>query len=675
MLSILLSVSMLFMVLLSMVSYMSSKEIIQNQIQRNMDAELKAQINVIQLKMQKISTMAIQIAKNVETTYTSTSLSQYEEVLGKLIYDSELALGSGIWFEPYVYDKKEIFVGPYIYKDGDKPVTTYEYSNNEYNYFSYGWYNNAKASKGEAIFSILYYDETLNTTMTSCSVPMFDKDNKFIGVVTVDTEISAITDLINQLRVGEEGRALLFTEAGLYITHDDSTKVMKENITESTNQSLALLGMEILENESGSRQFEVDGKKYDGYYSTVGELGWKILIQIPKSEVDEPLNLLLTKLGGISVIAILFVALAIIVQVRYLTKHIKKVKNFALSISEGDFSIPELGIKTHDELGQMGIALNKMLLSNKEIIKTIATDSDNINSVSNELDESTIVLATNYGTMEGAIKGINESMMSSSAATEEVNASVEEVNAAIIYLSQEAGKSHELARDIKVRASDVEKKSEASYEEAIKLAVENETNLNQSIEDAKIVDSIVVMADGISNIAKQVNLLSLNASIEAARAGEHGKGFAVVANEIGRLAAQTTSTVDGIQKTVTKVQGAIGNLMENSKQLLLFVKENVTPDYKTFVEVANQYGQDADDIEETVNQIVDMTQNIERIIAEVGDAILNISEGTQNTALNTGTLISNMDTVSGLVDKITRMVSNEKEIADQLEDVVKKFKL
>jgi methyl-accepting chemotaxis protein len=675
MLSILLSVSMLFMVLLSMVSYMSSKEIIQNQIQRNMDAELKAQINIIQLKMQKISTMAIQIAKNVETTYTSTSLSQYEEVLGKLIYDSELALGSGIWFEPYVYDKKEIFVGPYIYKDGDKPVTTYEYSNNEYNYFSYGWYNNAKASKGEAIFSILYYDETLNTTMTSCSVPMFDKDNKFIGVVTVDTEISAITDLINQLRVGEEGRALLFTEAGLYITHDDSTKVMKENITESTNQSLALLGMEILENESGSRQFEVDGKKYDGYYSTVGELGWKILIQIPKSEVDEPLNLLLTKLGGISVIAILFVALAIIVQVRYLTKHIKKVKNFALSISEGDFSIPELEIKTHDELGQMGIALNKMLLSNKKIIKTIATDSDNINSVSNELDETTIVLATNYGTMEGAIKGINESMMSSSAATEEVNASVEEVNAAIIYLSQEAGKSHELARDIKVRASDVEKKSEASYEEAIKLAVENETNLNQSIEDAKIVDSIVVMADGISNIAKQVNLLSLNASIEAARAGEHGKGFAVVANEIGRLAAQTTSTVDGIQKTVTKVQGAIGNLMENSKQLLLFVKENVTPDYKTFVEVANQYGQDADDIEETVNQIVDMTQNIERIIAEVGDAILNISEGTQNTALNTGTLISNMDTVSGLVDKITRMVSNEKEIADQLEDVVKKFKL
>jgi methyl-accepting chemotaxis protein len=81
------------------------------------------------------------------------------------------------------------------------------------------------------------------------------------------------------------------------------------------------------------------------------------------------------------------------------------------------------------------------------------------------------------------------------------------------------------------------------------------TLVNEIAENSNRVRRI---ADAITRIASQTNMLSLNAAIEAARAGEQGKGFAVVAEEVRKLADNTTSLAQEIADLVNRATKQAG---------------------------------------------------------------------------------------------------------------------
>jgi len=90
--------------------------------------------------------------------------------------------------------------------------------------------------------------------------------------------------------------------------------------------------------------------------------------------------------------------------------------------------------------------------------------------------------------------------------------------------------------------------------ERIEEGRRDQERVNEVVRAARSLESVVQL---IRDIAKQTNLLALNAAIEAARAGEAGRGFAVVADEVRKLSDETGDAVNRINQGIVEMAGSI----------------------------------------------------------------------------------------------------------------------
>ena len=674
MLAFIIPAIMITMGVLTFISATNSKSIIDREIKGRMSQALNANIYQIESYLTNVETTATLLSRTIENTYQEVSLADYEKILGEINLDNDLILGSGIWFEPFVYDTAEKYVGPYVYKDGTKNVVTYDYSNAEYDYHNQEYYTIAKASK-EAIITEPYYDATLGM-ISSCTMPILDTNGKFLGCVTIDIELGTIKSLVEEIRVGELGTAMLLNGSGVFLGGVADEKIQNSaSILEDENASLVSAGDVMLGTEQGFATYEKEDGIYNLYFNTIAKQGWKLAIQIPEAELNKPVEQLTITLIVVCLLGILLAGILVTIQVNTITHSLRRVKALAGSLATGDFTVDLLRVKTVDELGDMGTSLNEMYGSNKDIILSISKHAMDIHQSSNTLNQSTNELVQEFKNIETYMVKVNEAMMNASSATQEVNASAEEVNASIFVLSDETLKSKQMSDEIKHRANEIGTSSQKSFEYATKISGKFNQSLLRSIENAKVVESIGEMTEFISEIASQIDLLSLNASIEAARAGEAGRGFAVVASEIGKLSHATSDAVTRIQHTIEDVKTAFSGLVTEADSMLSFVLETVTPDYNRFVTIASQYVSDAEAIESNTEKISEMTTNIREIMNEVILAIQNIAESAQETADNGVKIMTSVGQVSSEVDHVLHMSSKSQEIADRLQEVVSKYKL
>ena len=392
-------------------------------------------------------------------------------------------------------------------------------------------------------------------------------------------------------------------------------------------------------------------------------------IQSKESEMNSDLNRNIIIFGIIVLMAIVVSIVMTAMIERSIMKGFKEISTSIDIMAKGDFNkeIPLALLNRKDDFGIIANTLNNMKESLKNLIINAKQSTHDSGVAVDAIGGNIDYLYKDIEEVSAVTQQLSAGMEECAATAQEMAASSQEINNASKSIAEKSEQGSLQAIEISKRAKETKANVLNSQKRASALSDEIKEQVQQSIDEAKVVSKIAILSEVIMEITEQTNLLSLNAAIEAARAGEAGKGFAIVAEEIGRLAEKSQEAVKDIQKTTIEVTGAVNNLASASNQMINFVKNDVSEDYHNFNNVAEKYENDSIFIE---NLITDFSATAEELSATIENVIIAIEEVSKTVGEGANGTTEIAGRSSSIYEKAVDMLENVKK-AEKYSDTLK----
>tara|TARA_B100001109_G_scaffold255328_1_gene257776 strand:- start:12485 stop:14356 length:1872 start_codon:yes stop_codon:yes gene_type:complete len=547
------------------------------------------------------------------------------------------------WLASHTLKNEAVNALIYIRPDGsavsDAPDSSFDLSARAY-------YKEVMAH-GEPVLSEPVKSKAGGMPVSVIAVPI-KEGNRITGMVAAAITMEKLSEIANQLSTNRGDYGWIVDKTGGIIGYPDQEAILKANITDPVNASMAAAGRVALQKKTGSGTYTRDGETFFILYNPIKSTpGWIMGTSVPMDTFTHTTNSLLFKVTLLMASALIILAIILIVISGRMVKPLKKMVSMLQGIAEGEGDLTQrLPVDGKDEISQLADGFNRFTDRIHQLMIQVA-------DITGLLNGSATSLQKGGNEMRDAVNQQQSEVDQIAAAMNEMESTVREVAAHAQTASNAAQEGNIQVQEGSMRVGRV-REVIAEQAQMIRTSAEEVSALQESGEQIGQVMTV------IRAIAEQTNLLALNAAIEAARAGDAGRGFAVVSDEVRQLAGRTHESTRQIEETVGALQERITRAVDAMQASSDRSSQSVT---------------EAQAADEALQAIRDAIGNIEGMNLQIAAATEEQSATAAELNRNLGVIVEVSNTTLQQTSSAAATIQDLFAQAESLHGCVGRFKL